>query len=82
MTGSEKFALLEERIDAVIAKVDRLKSENSELARENSDLKKELTRLNRSLRDTRLVQADQSETARSKLVMVLNRLEQLEAMGE
>ena len=79
---TDKFALLEEKVDRVIGQLSNVKDKNANLSDENSRLVSELTRLGKTVRKLELAQADQSELVKTKLVAVLERLSELEAIAD
>ncbi|MBU0984284.1 MAG: cell division protein ZapB [candidate division Zixibacteria bacterium] len=78
---SDGFRALEQRIDRVIEQLTSLQTENARLRNENGELRGELNELKKSLDRVKLTQGDQGELVRSKLVSVLERIEELERIG-
>lgn len=78
----DKLELLEQKIEAVIERLERLRNENSDLKASNTDMKKELGGIRKQYDSARLGQVDQSELVKSKLVSILDRLNELEKLGD
>ena len=76
-----QFSVLEEKVDRVLAQLDELKAENIALKEENSELRSELVKIKRDFESLKLTHTDRSNQVKTKLVSVLNRLEELEATG-
>ncbi len=77
----EKLDLLFEKVERVADLLDATRRHNAELKEENSRLITELTEVNRELEALKLNSADQAGRTRTKLITVLDRLEQLEKLG-
>ncbi len=74
----DKFQLLEEKVDKVIALLEKLKTENKLLKEENNRLQAELHEVKVSFAQYKTVHADQSNSIKEKLTSVLNRVQELE----
>ena len=79
---SDKLETLSSKIDEVLGRLEQLKSENASLKDQDSDLKSELVSVRKQYNSVVLEKADQADTFRDKLVLVLNRLNQLESLIE
>ena len=75
---SEKLELMFEKVEQVLALLDRTKAENASLRDENKLLKVELTKIRKEYNSLRLEVTDQRDKVKSKLVGILDRLDQLE----
>ena len=78
----DKLELLEQKIEAVIGRLEKLRDENSDLKASNTGMKKELGGIRKQFDNARLGQVDQSELVKSKLVSILDRLNELEKLGD
>ena len=78
---SEKLELMFEKVEQVLALLDRTKAENASLHDENRLLKAELTKIRKEYNSLRLEATDQKDRVKSKLVGILDRLDQLEDMA-
>ncbi|MBD3403618.1 cell division protein ZapB [candidate division GN15 bacterium] len=78
---SDKLARIEDRVDKLLALVERLKDDNRRLREQNRGLKADMAELQREFDSLRLSQNDQAGAVRAKLSSVLNRIEELESMG-
>ncbi len=81
MSMTEKFSLLEEKVEKVIEELNRLRGDNKSLKAKNIDLKSELAQLNETVELLRRSHSDQSEAVKSRLTTVLDRLTQLESIA-
>jgi hypothetical protein len=77
----EKLDLLVEKVERVAGLLEATRAHNAELKEENTRLKAELAEATRELESLRLDAADQAGRTRTKLMTVLDRLEQLEKLG-
>ena len=77
----EKLDLLVEKVERVAELLDATRAHNAELKEENSRLKSELADAARELESLKLTSADQAGRTRTKLLTVLDRLDQLEKLG-
>ena len=75
---SEKLELMFEKVEQVLALLDRTKAENASLIDENKLLKAELVKIRKEYNSLRLDVTDQKDKVKSKLVVILHRLDQLE----
>ncbi len=76
-----KLELLAERVEKVLGLLDRVKHENLSLKQENERFKAELVGLRKECRELKLENADRSQAVKSKLMSVLDRLEELESFS-
>jgi regulator of replication initiation timing len=77
----EKLEQLMAKVERVSQVLDTLKSDNKQLRTENTGLKSEMARLQKELDTVRLSTTDHSEAVKGKLGRVLERLEQLETIS-
>ena len=77
----EKLNELEQKIDALINKVEKLTEENNDLYSSNKSLKDELEKARQNLESMELAGKDQKEKVTSKLTNILGRLDQLEKLA-
>jgi len=77
-----KLDILSEKVEKVLNLLERVKSENAALKEENQKLKTELASIRKEYRNLKLGSADQSQAVKSRLVTVLNRLEELESLHQ
>ena len=77
---SDRLTVLTEKVEEVLRRLEQLKSENASLKNQSRELQMELTSLNREYKSVMLEKNDQSEKLRSKLSLVLERLNQLESL--
>ncbi len=78
---SEKLELMFEKVEQVLALLDRTKAEKASLQDENKLLKTELTKIRKEYNSLRLEVTDQNDKVKSKLVGILDRLDQLEDLA-
>ncbi|MCH8026787.1 MAG: hypothetical protein IID63_01545 [candidate division Zixibacteria bacterium] len=77
----EKLNLISEKVDDVVALVEQLRSEIVDLARDNRTLKTQLSRLLKESKEADLDNVDRRDSVKTKLNLVLNRLEELESLA-
>ena len=77
----EKLNLISEKVDDVVALVEQLRSEIVDLARDNRTLKTQLSRLLKESKEAVLDNVDRRDSVKTKLNLVLNRLEELESLA-
>ncbi len=77
---SDKLEVLSTKIDEVLGRFEQLKSENTTLKDQDADMKAELVSLKKHYSSVMLENADQADNFRDKLVLVLDRLSQLESL--
>ncbi len=77
----EKLNLISEKVDDVVALVEQLRSEIVDLARDNRTLKTQISRLLKESKEADLDNVDRRDSVRTKLNLVLNRLEELESLA-
>ena len=77
-----KLQLLAKKVEKVIDPLDRLKRENATLKSENAGLKTELAGIQKEYNELKLGTADRSDSVKTKLTSVLNRLEELENLHQ
>lgn len=78
---AEKFDLLEQKVEQLLAQFEILKNQNQRIKEENHRLSGELNELKKQLESARLTQADRSDFLRDKLQSVMSRIKELEAIG-
>ncbi len=79
---SDQFALLNDRIERAAGALAQLKTENDQLRQQLTDLKTQLTELRKERDQMAAGKRDDTDAVRSKLTLVLSRLEQLEALTQ
>ena len=77
----DHLSLVESKVDAVLELVERINIEKSDLQGENSQLKAELAMLKKQFLTLKADKKDRNETVRSKLQLVLSRVEELESLA-
>jgi predicted nuclease with TOPRIM domain len=77
---SDKLEVLSTKIDEVLGRLEKLKSENTSLKDQDTNMRSELVSLKKQYSSVLLEKADQADNFRDKLVMVLDRLSQLETL--
>lgn len=77
----KKLDILAEKIEQMINKLEKLEKENSELVSENSRLKNDLHCYKKEYDSLKLNNTDKTESVKTKLTTILNRLEQLEEIA-
>lgn len=77
----DKLTLVESKVDAVLALVEKIKNEKTALADENDRLKAELTQIRKQFSALKLEKTDNNEAVRSKLQLVLSRVDELESLA-
>ena len=77
----EKLNLISEKVDDVVALVEQLRSEIVELSRDNQTLKTQINRLLKESKAAGLDSVDRRDAVKTKLNLVLNRLEELESLA-
>ena len=77
----EKLNLISAKVDDIVALVEQLRSENVDLARDNQTLKTQIRRLLRESKEAGLDNVDRRDSVKTKLNLVLNRLEELESLA-
>ena len=77
----EKLNLISEKVDDVVALVEQLRSEIVDLARDNRTLKTQISLLLKESKEADLDNVDRRDSVKTKLNLVLNRLEELESLA-
>ena len=77
----DSLSLVESKVEAVLALVEKIKQEKTALADENDQLKIELAQLRKQFSALKLQKTDQNDDVRSKLQLILSRVDELEAMA-
>jgi len=78
---SDKFTLLEEKINRVLRLVARLQKEKGELEREKKILSGELADVKRRYQELHATSREQSQAVKGRLATVLSRIEELERLN-
>lgn len=78
---SKKLDKLIERVEKLIERVETLQDENSTIKKENRKIRSELMALQKDKKSLMLSATDQSDTVKTKLTRILNRLDQLEELA-
>ncbi len=77
----EKLNLISEKVDDIVALIEQLRSENVDLARDNRTLKIQISRLLKESKEAGLDNVDRTDSVKTKLNLVLNRLDELESLA-
>lgn len=77
----DSLSLVESKVEAVLALVEKIKQEKAALADENDQLKIELAQLRKQFSALKLQKTDQNDDVRSKLQLILSRVDELEGMA-
>ena len=77
----DKLNLISEKVDELVVLVDELRSQNKELSGENRGLKTQINRLQKESKAAGLDKVDRKDSVKTKLNLVLNRLEELESLA-
>lgn len=77
----DKLTLVESKVDAVLALVEKIKNERTALADENNRLKAELAQIRKQFSALKLEKTDDNDAVRSKLQLVLSRVDELESLA-
>jgi hypothetical protein len=78
---AEKLELLEEKIRHVVLKLETLKDDNTALRSQNAELKSQLGQVRQELEALKREHRDQTDAVRSKLTLVLSRVDELEKIS-
>jgi regulator of replication initiation timing len=78
---SEKLEQLAQKVDLVLSRLEQVQAENRTLKLEKDNLKKELLQLRKEHEALLVQQNDRSEKVRSRLTVILDRLDQLETLS-
>lgn len=78
---SEKLEQLAQKVDLVLSKLEQVQAENRTLKLDKENLKKELLQLRKEHEAVMVQQNDRSEKVRSRLSVILERLDQLETLS-
>ena len=73
----EKLNLISEKVDDVVALVERLRTEIVELSKDNQTLKTQINRLLKESKAAGLDSVDRKDAVKTKLNLVFNRLDEL-----
>jgi len=79
---ADKLELLAQKVDQVIDRLESVTEENKNLKKANRELTRELARLRKEYDGLKVSLADKSDTVKTKLTGILDRLDQLQAMAE
>ena len=77
----EKLNLISEKVDGIVALVKQLRSENDDLTRGNRALKTQINHLLKESKEAGLDNVDKRDSVKTKLNLVLNRLEELGSLA-
>jgi len=77
----DKLNLIEDKVDAVLEIIDRVRAEKAILTEENSRLKTEIAQLQKQFSSLKLAKSDNNDAVRTKLATVLSRVEELESLA-
>ena len=78
---ADKLAMLSQKVDEVLKRLEELRAENTTLKAENVNLSSELSKLKKEYSELTLNKNDQADAVRTRLASVLERLNQLEALS-
>ena len=78
---SDQIRLLEEKVTQVLQKLAVLQSENSSVRQENGALREQLALMRQEFDRFRVEHNDQADAVRTRLTMLLTRIEELEQLG-
>ncbi len=77
----DKLTLVEDKVDAVLKVVERIRAEKAILKDENSRFKSEIAMLQKQLTALKLAKSDKNDAVRTKLATVLSRVDELENLA-
>ena len=77
----DKLAIIESKVEAGLELVDRIKTEKTVLANENDQLKIELAQIRKQFSALKLEKTDKNNAVRSRLELVLSRVDELESLA-
>lgn len=77
----DRLSLVESKVEAVLDLVEKIKVEKAALIDENDQLKIELAQLRKQVSALKVEKADQGENVRSKLQLILSRVDELESLA-
>ena len=77
----DKLELLSDKVEKVCQLVEILQDENHTLKEYNTILEQDLSKFRKENEELKIKLADQSDSVKTKLTGVLNRLEQLEEIS-
>jgi len=77
----DRLSLVESKVEAVLELVEKIKAEKAVLTEENDQLRIELAQLRKQISALRVEKADKGENVRSKLQLILSRVDELESLA-
>ncbi len=80
--SDDKVLKLIDKMNSAVDYIEELLRENATLKAENSQIKSELNNLKNETKKINLLSADQSQVVKAKLAGVLERLDELEQIGQ
>ncbi|MFH2049703.1 MAG: cell division protein ZapB [bacterium] len=80
--SDDKVLKLIDKMNSAVDYIEELLRENAALKAENSQIRSELNSLKNETKKMNLLSADQSQVVKAKLAGVLERLDELEQIGQ
>jgi|GEM_PF-1265226 len=80
MNLSDKLQQISQRVESLLADLDKMGDENRNLKEENQRLRSDYTKLEKDISELRLQHSDQSSAVKAKLETVLHRLDELDSL--
>ncbi len=77
-----KITQLIDKMNKAVDYIEELQGENAALKAENSEIRSQLSRLQNETKKITLMSSDQSQVVKAKLAGVLERLDELEQIGQ
>lgn len=77
----DKLTLVESKVEAVLELVEKIKNDKAVLTDENDRLKIELAQIRKQFSALKLEKTDKNDAIRSKLQLVLSRVDELESLA-
>lgn len=77
----DKLTLVESKVEAVLELVEKIKNDKAVLTDDNDRLKIELAQIRKQFSALKLEKTDKNDAIRSKLQLVLSRVDELESLA-
>lgn len=77
----DKLTLVESKVEAVLELVEKIKNDKAVLTDDNDRLKTELAQIRKQFSALKLEKTDKNDAIRSKLQLVLSRVDELESLA-
>ncbi len=71
---------LREKVERILTLLEHVKQENRSLREENKKLREQLSSIQKEYNNFKLKDADKAQNVKSKLISILDRLEELESL--